>query len=118
MEKHLKSIYFSDSTGHLDLDDLHILNSMMFQYCTTKSSEQFSLQQFSRTLKSMAEFFAKNFRWPAQSTSQGNKHLYFLNSSPLKPGLLTHTSHPSNSVVVVVVLVVVVVGFIFTIILS
>ena len=75
--QYINSIIFLDSTGHLDLDDLHILNSMMFQYCTTKSSEQFSLQQFSRTLKSMAELFAKNFSWPAQSSSQGNKNMNF-----------------------------------------
>ena len=94
--------FFLDSTDHFDnvyLDDLHILNSMMFQHCTTKSTEQFSLQQFSRTLKSMEEFFAKNFRWPAQSSSLGNKNIYLGDSSPLKPGLLTHTTHPSQSVV-------------------
>ena len=49
------------------LDDLHILNSMMFQNCRSEENKELTLTDFARTLRKMADFCSTNLNWDFQS---------------------------------------------------
>ena len=52
------------SWPNVNMDDLHILNLVMFQNCKAKNNdESLSLEDFIRTLREMSIFFANNVSW-------------------------------------------------------
>ena len=53
------------SWQNVNMDDLHILNLVMFQNCKAGSNddEGLSLEDFIRTLRKMSIFFANNVSW-------------------------------------------------------
>ena len=50
------------SWQNVNMDDLHILNLIMFQHCKVveKSTDNFALRDFVRTLREMSNFFSDN----------------------------------------------------------
>jgi hypothetical protein len=61
---------FSDPNQKMEnfaLDDLYILNSMMFQNCKTEEYKELTLADFARTLRKMAKFCSTNLNWDIQS---------------------------------------------------
>jgi hypothetical protein len=51
------------SWQNVNMDDLHILNLVMFQNCMAEKNDNFSLQDFVRTLREMSTFFSNNVAW-------------------------------------------------------
>ncbi len=52
---------------NIALDDLYILNSMMFQNCRSEEFKETTLTEFARTLRKMADFCSTNLNWDIQT---------------------------------------------------
>jgi hypothetical protein len=51
------------SRRNVNMDDLHILNQIMFQNCKLENTDNFAIQDFARTLREMSNFFFENVSW-------------------------------------------------------
>jgi len=51
------------SWQNVNMDDLHILNLVMFQNCKVENKEVLSIEDFIRTLREMSKFFSNNVSW-------------------------------------------------------
>ena len=71
IEPNSNFLEFSDPDQNMEnfaLDDLHILNSMMFQNCRSEESKELTITDFARTLRKMADFCSTNLNWDFQNT--------------------------------------------------
>ncbi len=70
----------------VNMDDLHILNLVMFQNCKIESTDAFALQDFVRTLREMSNFFSSNIS-NFFSDNISRRNFEMIASLPIEPHL-------------------------------